>query len=169
MSNRLLALAIAQLTIFLAQTSAQAADAIENAGHHMLSAPRAQKVKVSASAILTGNQQVVSVSLKNKGKTAALAVQLELVDEQGYPLPDAWYSDNDVTVLPGEPRTIQIRYPAHSSSVAFVNVRGWNVADATVRAAPAYDPAYLPPYWQQPVIAPSRPAVSATSTVTPRH
>jgi len=169
MSNRLLALVIALLTICFALTAAHAADSSDNAGHHMLSAPKAQKVKISANATRAGDQQVVSVSLKNKGRSAALAVQLELVDEQGHPLPDAWYSDNDLTVMPGEPRTIQIRYPAHSNIPAFVSVRGWNVADATVRAAPVIDP-YLPPYWQQQtVIAPTRPAVSAKSTVTPRH
>jgi hypothetical protein len=168
MSKRLAALVIAQLTICCAQAPAQAADANEIAGHHMLSAPKPQKVKIRAVATLAGDEQILSVSLKNKGRNAALAVELELVDDQGNPLPDVQYSDNDLTVLPGEPRTIQIRYPARLGNVAFVSVRGWNVNDATVRTAPEVQP-YLPPYWQQQVITPARPAVSATSTVTPRH
>ena len=37
-------------------------------------------------------------------------------------------------MLPGEPRRIEIRYPAKLGRVAVVNVRGWNVKAAKVRA-----------------------------------
>ena len=74
------------------------------------------------------------MNLANDGKQAALATKLTLVDGQGQRILPALYSDNYVTVLPGEPRSVEIRYPAKLGGIAAVNVRGWNVKPAGVKA-----------------------------------
>jgi hypothetical protein len=41
------------------------------------------------------------------------------------------YSDNYVTVLPGEPRRVDIRCPA-GAQCSRIQIRGWNVEPAAV-------------------------------------
>jgi Exo-beta-D-glucosaminidase Ig-fold domain len=81
----------------------------------------------------------------------------------------ALYSDNYLTVLPGEPRVIEIRYPVNLGTRATVKVRGWNVQETSVRVSGASSAAYLPyaypQPWQQPVTTPAPTLTSATVTV----
>ena len=44
----------------------------------------------------------------------------------------AYFGDNYVSLLPGETRTIEIRYPTAKASSASVTLRGWNVAASRV-------------------------------------
>ncbi len=109
----------------------------DDASHQKLNELKPQQLTLKASALTVGEERVVVVELANDGKQAALAAKLTLVDDQGERILPALYSDNYVTVLPGEPRKIEIRYPAKLGSVAVVNVRGWNVKAAQVRAIQA--------------------------------
>jgi hypothetical protein len=42
----------------------------------------------------------------------------------------AYFSDNYVSLLPGEARTVTVRYPAAKANGARIAIRGWNVAPA---------------------------------------
>ena len=81
-----------------------------------------------------GEDKVVRVSLSNDGQVAALNAKLTLVDGAGKRILPAFYDDNYVALLPGEKRTITIRYPAATAGTAGVTLEGWNVPAATVAA-----------------------------------
>ena len=71
------------------------------------------------------------VSLKNTGSVAALQTKLTLLKTDGTRVLPAYYSDNYVSLLPGESRDIAVEYPADATP-AQVGIRGWNVAKAMV-------------------------------------
>jgi hypothetical protein len=76
------------------------------------------------------------VTLTNQGAQAALAIKL--TPEQaasGDRILPAYLSDNYVSLLPGESRTITIDYPG--SDAAKLGLRGWNLAQTTVAAGEA--------------------------------
>ena len=107
---------------------------VDDTSHQKLNELKPQALALKASARTEGDERVVTVSLTNGGKQPALATKLTLVDARGNRLLPALYSDNYVSVLPGEPRSVEIRYPARLGGVAAVNVRGWNVKAASVKA-----------------------------------
>jgi hypothetical protein len=74
-------------------------------------------------------QAVVSVELENHGSVPPLAAKLTAVDGEGKRVLPVLYSDNSVTVLPGEPRKVDIRCPAVVRR-SRIQVRGWNVEPA---------------------------------------
>jgi hypothetical protein len=90
-----------------------------------------QSLSVKTRKAARGGETVVSVELENRGGAPALAAKLTVVDEAGKRVLPVLYSDNYVTVLPGEPRKIDIRCPA-GGQCSQVQVRGWNVEPATV-------------------------------------
>ena len=60
---------------------------------------------------------------------ANLSAKLTLVDRAGKRILPAFYDDNYVSLLPGESRTIAIRYAAETPTDGpQVELRGWNVA-----------------------------------------
>ena len=73
----------------------------------------------------------VVVSLKNSGNVAAIETKLTLLKYDGTRLLPAYYSDNYVSLLPGEAREVVVEYPA-GEGAAQVAVRGWNVGSAMV-------------------------------------
>jgi hypothetical protein len=84
-------------------------------------------VRVSARATLEADEVAVHLVLEDTGSAPALAAKLTLVDEAGQRILPAFYSDNYLSLLPGEPRQIEIRYPRAHAGGARVNLRGWNV------------------------------------------
>jgi Exo-beta-D-glucosaminidase Ig-fold domain/Glycosyl hydrolases family 2/Glycosyl hydrolases family 2, sugar binding domain/Concanavalin A-like lectin/glucanases superfamily len=74
----------------------------------------------------------VSVALENPGPAVAVAAKLTLLrSSDGERILPAYFSDNYVSLLPGEKRVIEISYPAAQANVAAaVAVRGWNVVPA---------------------------------------
>jgi hypothetical protein len=72
--------------------------------------------------------------LRNTGTTAALANKLTLLNTaDGLRILPAYYSDNYVSLLPGENRDIEIEYPSKSASgPAQLTLRGWNLAKQVV-------------------------------------
>jgi hypothetical protein len=73
----------------------------------------------------------VLVSLKNVGGVAAIETKLTLLKADGTRMLPAYYSDNYVSLLPGEAREVVVEYPS-GESAAQVGVRGFNVARAVV-------------------------------------
>jgi hypothetical protein len=55
------------------------------------------------------------------------------VNADGSRILPAYYSDNYVSLLPGESREVEIEYPASAASgQPHVNLRGWNLAATTL-------------------------------------
>jgi hypothetical protein len=82
-----------------------------------------------------GSDMLVRVTLANPGRVPALEAKLTLVDGKGTQVLPAYYTDNYVSLLPGETRTIDIRYPATDPvDGATLNLRGWNVQSQSVKA-----------------------------------
>jgi Exo-beta-D-glucosaminidase Ig-fold domain/Glycosyl hydrolases family 2, TIM barrel domain len=75
-----------------------------------------------------GDPRVV-VELKNTGTSAALENKLTLINgRDGSRILPAYYSDNYVSLLPGESREITIDYPATPDVQPQLELRGWNLA-----------------------------------------
>ena len=91
-------------------------------------APQAVKAE-----IVSQTATLFSVQLVNTGSSPALMTKLTLLDGQGARVLPAYYSDNYVSLLPGERRTIEIRHdsPVQGATVA---LRGWNVIPAVAQA-----------------------------------
>ncbi len=91
-----------------------------------------QQVGLLAQAQTDGAETVVRVTLNDLGAAPALNAKLTLVTAKGDRILPAYYSDNYVSLLPGEPRQVEIRVPARSMLGARINLRGWNVDPTTV-------------------------------------
>ncbi len=80
----------------------------------------------------------ITVMLNNPSQTTALTTKLTLLDgPNGQRILPAYYSDNYISLLPGEQRTITIAYPASPANThPVVALRGWNVTPATINVAP---------------------------------
>ncbi|HTV09011.1 MAG TPA: LamG-like jellyroll fold domain-containing protein [Candidatus Aquilonibacter sp.] len=76
----------------------------------------------------------IAVTLTNPSHTAALAAKLTLLDgAKGTRILPAYYSDNYVSLLPGEQRIITVAYPASTEHAhPVVALRGWNITPATI-------------------------------------
>jgi hypothetical protein len=94
---------------------------------------------LTASAVSShsGNSNVVRVELKNTGNAVALMNKLTLVNGvTGERILPAYYSDNYVSLLPGETREISIEHPATTGANATVTLRGWNLAQTKITVGP---------------------------------
>jgi len=87
---------------------------------------------VTLQATATGSGQHITVKLTNPSQTTALTTKLTLLDApNGQRILPAYYSDNYISLLPNEQRTIDINYPsAHTHPV--IALRGWNITPATI-------------------------------------
>ncbi len=84
-----------------------------------------------------GEERVVTAVLTNAGKQAALELKLTLEEAAGGGriLP-AYYSDNYVSLLPGESRTVTIRYPAAAGKgEVALGLRGYNLRQTVLRVS----------------------------------
>ena len=79
---------------------------------------------------------VVKITLQNRGRTPALLAKVTLLNATGQRVLPAYYSDNYLTLLPGESRHIEATCPAGGSECTQVSVAGWNVAPATIDVRP---------------------------------
>jgi hypothetical protein len=80
-----------------------------------------------------GKAGAMHVTLRNSGSTVALMNKLTLVDSaSGERILPAYYSDNYVSLLPGETREIDIEYPASTGANPGVTLRGWNLTPMNV-------------------------------------
>jgi len=81
-----------------------------------------------------GSMALVRVELRNTGAVAALEAKLTLVNaSDGTRILPAYYSDNYVSLLPGESRSIKIEYPASAArGEPQLALRGWNVSPQTI-------------------------------------
>jgi hypothetical protein len=94
------------------------------------------QVVVKATAVAetnSGGEAHLSVGLENTGSAVAVAAKLTLLrTSDGERILPAYFSDNYLSLLPGEKRVVEISYPDAKASAATVAIRGWNVAPAKV-------------------------------------
>ena len=93
---------------------------------------------LTASARASGKDKdgdaAIAVTLTNPGKTAAIQAKLTLYDGNGKQVLPAYFTDNYVSLLPGESREVTITAPAALVGAApSVHLRGFNVAPQTIR------------------------------------
>ena len=76
----------------------------------------------------------IHLRLENQGATAALANKITLLSaSDGLRILPAYFSDNYVSLLPGEAREIEIEYPVGAAKGApELSLRGWNLAPQKV-------------------------------------
>ncbi|HVC46308.1 MAG TPA: LamG-like jellyroll fold domain-containing protein [Terracidiphilus sp.] len=90
------------------------------------------KLSAFASVAPSGSERKATVKIENPGSTPALMVKLTLKDAAtGKRILPAYYSENYVSLLPGEARTITIAFPAGESKPA-IGLRGWNLGTQTI-------------------------------------
>ena len=92
------------------------------------------QVDASATPEISRGQPVIRVHLSNRGTTAAL--QIKLVPTRvadGERLLPAYLSDNYLSLLPGEDRSITLEVPhgVNAADISF-GIRGWNVPEARI-------------------------------------
>jgi hypothetical protein len=95
-------------------------------------------LQASATSQAAGPEDHITVTLKNPSQTTALTTKLTLLDGPNGPriLP-TYYSDNYISLLPNEQRTIQIAYPASAAHAhPVIALRGWNITPATIYITP---------------------------------
>lgn len=93
------------------------------------------QAKLTSSALVTpdGVERKATVNIKNSGTIAVLMVKLTLKDAAtGERILPAYYSENYVSLLPGESRTITVAFPAGSVKPAF-SLRGWNLKEEKLK------------------------------------
>lgn len=88
--------------------------------------------KVSSGA--EGKEKLMTAVLTNEGKQAAIELKLTLEDASSHEriLP-AYYSDNYISLLPGESETVTIRYPESAAKgEAALGLRGYNLTQKVI-------------------------------------
>ncbi len=94
-------------------------------------------VKISATSMPKGADEVTRVTLENTGKSLAFSVRLKVNQAaNGEEILPVLWQDNYVSLLPGEKREISATYAANSLQGVepSVQVEGWNVAPQTTTA-----------------------------------
>ncbi len=91
-------------------------------------------LSATATARREGDEIKIHVQLENRGLAAALANKLTLeTASDGARILPAYWSDNYISLLPGETRAIEIEFPATASpGPARIEVRGWNLSTMAI-------------------------------------
>jgi exo-1,4-beta-D-glucosaminidase len=98
----------------------------------------AASVDVAASTIKKEKETVHAITLKNTGNTVAFFVHVRCLQHKGGDdiLP-VIFSDNYISLAPGESRTIECSYEnkyAEHNAVPYISVSGWNLDASTSKA-----------------------------------
>jgi hypothetical protein len=110
--------------------------AASDAGYRDLNRMATAKVEVSAQQMPGGHS--LQVTLKNTGSVPALNTKLGTFRSTGSSevLP-AFYSDNYISLLPNEERTVTVDLPQlRAAEPLTLKIDGWNVAPALLKVAP---------------------------------
>lgn len=94
----------------------------------------ASTVRAAATVVSENGARRATVRLSNTGDVAAVMVKLTLKDARtGHRILPAYYSDNYISLLPGEQRTVTVDFAAGSDAADFA-LRGWNLPGEEVKA-----------------------------------
>jgi hypothetical protein len=93
----------------------------------------AASLVMEAKSARSGETARITVNIRNASDSPALQAKLTLLNSDGSRILPAYYSDNYISLLPGETRKIEIEYPTRSASgTPQIALRGWNVEAKTV-------------------------------------
>lgn len=82
----------------------------------------------------SSNERTIEIQLKNQGKTPSLETTFVLNDNTGKQILPAYFSDNYISLLPGEAQTVLVKVPAqHLQTTLQLLMRGWNQKQETIR------------------------------------
>ena len=97
-------------------------------------APASLTVTAKSARTGDGDKVRVQVELRNSGNVVSLETKLTLLNaNDGSRILPAYYSDNYISLLPGETREVEIEYPAKSATgSAQLSLRGWNAMKQTI-------------------------------------
>ena len=103
----------------------------DNASYRRLNRLPATSISAVAKSTRAGDNIRVQIELRNTGILVSLANKLTLLNAaDGSRILPAYYSDNYISLLPGESREIEIEYPAKSAAgPAQLSLRGWNLTN----------------------------------------
>ncbi len=88
---------------------------------------------VAVETVKTDAQGHATVRLRNDSQALAFQIALRALDEHAAPVTPAFWSDNYVSLLPGESRTFTVRPSSHGGvRISAIEVTGWNVSDRRV-------------------------------------
>jgi len=106
----------------------------QNSSYRRLNHLAAATLSATASSTRAGDNVRIQVELRNTGTVASLENKLTLVNaSDGSRILPAYYTDNYVSLLPGESRDIEVEYPAKSAPGApQLTLRGWNLPQQTI-------------------------------------
>jgi hypothetical protein len=107
----------------------------DEAAHRALNDLPAANLRVAAQAVRVENENRVRVTIENTGRVAALAAKLTLLDNQAVRILPAYYSDNYVSLLPGEVRVVEIAYSGQLAAGTRLSLRGWNIPSKEIRVS----------------------------------
>lgn len=108
----------------------------EPAAYRAMSAMDKAAISIIARRVADGDEQVIEATLVNPGKQPALMVKLAVLDAAGERVLPAYWSDNYVSLLPGETRVVTIRAPLSAPLPDSIGVRGWNVEPGMTKVTP---------------------------------
>ncbi len=97
----------------------------------------ATTIDVSSSSIKNENETVHTIIIKNTGKTVAFFVHVRcLKQKNGNDILPVIFSDNYISLAPGESRTIECSYENKyaDNAMSFISVSGWNIDAAKSKA-----------------------------------
>ncbi|MGB6545692.1 MAG: glycoside hydrolase family 2 TIM barrel-domain containing protein, partial [Candidatus Acidiferrales bacterium] len=111
----------------------------ESSSYRQLNRLPAAALGVSATSASSGDATHIRIQLRNIGATAALANKLTILNAaDGSRILPAYFSDNYVSLLPGEARDIEVEFPrAAAHGPAELAIRGWNLAPHTISVTAA--------------------------------
>jgi Ig-like domain-containing protein len=106
----------------------------DDASYRALGTMPQVKLAATAASRTDGGDRITTIDLTNPSATAAIETKLTVFGANGAQILPALFTDNYVSLLPGEVRRIDVRYPASAASGAVtVRLRGWNVVPAAVK------------------------------------
>ena len=86
----------------------------------------------TATSRVDGAETVTTVTLANTGSVPAIETKLTMFAADGTQILPAYFTDNYLSLLPGDTRVAEIRYLTARAAGASVALRGWNVAAGRV-------------------------------------
>ena len=106
----------------------------DSASYRRLNRLPLASLSATAKSTRAGDEVRVQIELHNTGTAAALASKLTLLNAtDGSRILPAYFTDNYVSLLPGETRQIEVTYPAKSATgPAQLSVRGWNLTKQVI-------------------------------------
>jgi len=106
----------------------------QNSSYRRLNRLAAASLSVTAKSTRAGDNVRIQVEFRNTGSVVSLETKITLLNAaDGSRILPAYYSDNYLSLLPGETREVEIEYPAKTANgPAALSLRGWNLAKQTV-------------------------------------